>query len=219
VRHRGLLLVLPAAVVALLAAPGALAAAPGAALTVPAQVQASTGANPILNIAFSYPEVTPFCTVGVDFTWDGATWLSEFPSKNGALCVAAGNNATAPTGHVAAGAHQVCGSAGPQFHECKAVTVVVTAGSAKPAPGGAPATNPGGVAAVPVSGQAATPIPTQAPAGPVPAAITRLPRETATGAVLLAVGLAGLLVVGGRRLLLRGRRRRTPPLPSPSQRR
>jgi hypothetical protein len=205
--------------VALLAAPGAQAA-PGASLTVPAQVQANAGANPILKVTFSYPEVTPFCTVGVDFTWDGATWLSEFPSKSGALCVAAGNNATAPTGHVAAGAHQVCGSAGPQFHDCKAVTVVVAAGTAKPAPGSsAPATNPGSVAAAPAPGQAATPIPTQAPTGPVPAAITRLPRETATGAVLLAIGLAGLLVVGARRLLLRGRRRRTPPLPSPSQRR
>lgn len=49
--------------------------------------------------------------------------------------------------------------------------------------------------------------------------MTRYPRQTATGAILLAVGLAGLVVLFGRRTFLRLRRRRTTPLPSPGARR
>ena len=211
-RYRGLVFVVPAACLAMLGSPTVEAAA-GAALTIPAQVQASAGANPVLSqVSFSYPEVTPFCTVGVDFTWDGAAWLSEFPSKNGTLCVASGANAKAPTGHGGAGAHQVCGNAGVQFRDCKSINVVVAAGA--PAP-----TQAAGQPAAPTA-PAAQPVPTQQPAATGPVAIVRqYPRQTATGLVLLAVGLAGLTVLFGRRLLLRGRRRRTPPLPSPGQRR
>jgi hypothetical protein len=212
VRKRGLFLVAPAACLAMIAAPGAQAA-PGATLTVPAQVQTSQGANPVLQMTFTYPEATPFCTGGVDFTWDGAAWLSELPTKKGDLCVATGANARAPTGHGGAGAHQVCGSAGPQFRDCKQVNVVVAAGAA-PAPAAAPP------APAPAAAPAATAAPAQAPINAAPASIaSRYPKETVTGLVLLAVGLAGLAALFGRRLLVRLRRRKSTPLPDPGQRR
>lgn len=195
--------------------PALAAADASATLTVPAQVQTAAGASPMIQPSFSYPEATPFCTVGVDFTWDGGNWLTEFPNKNGALCVATGINMAAPDGHGGAGAHEVCASAGPRFKDCKQVTVVVTAG--KPAPASA---NPAAPAAQPPSQAAPAAIPSDAPA---PRIVTRTanrlpPESRVAGLVLLAAGVMGLLLVLGRRVLLR-RRRRPTPLPTPGGRR
>jgi hypothetical protein len=222
VRYRGLLLVVPAACLGALA-PAATSAASGATLTVPSQVQAGPGASPVVGPSFSYPEATPFCTVGVVFTWDGANWLSELPTKNGSLCVAAGVSAPAPSGHGAAGAHQVCGSAGAQLRDCKTVTVVAVA-NATPTPSSAAA--PGIGAPVP-SASAAVSLPRVTPAvqpptpvvQPLTSAVSHLPAHSTAGLVLLAVGIAGLLAIGMRRVLLLLRRRRATPLPSPDQRR
>ena len=120
--YRGLVLAVSIAALGGLT-PAAASADAGATLTVPAQVQASASAAAVVQPSFTYPEATPFCTVGVDFTWDGGAWLSEFPTKNGALCVAGGVNASAPAGHEGAGTHEVCGSAGPRYRDCKNVSV------------------------------------------------------------------------------------------------
>lgn len=212
--YRGLVAALSVACAVALLPTAAAAADPGATLTVPAQVQAAAGASPMVQASFTYPEATPFCTVGVDFTWDGGNWLSEFPNKNGPLCVATGINMAAPDGHSGAGAHEVCASAGPRFKDCKQVTVVVTGGkpapaSANPAPTRQPATQ-----AAPAL------IPSDAPAHRVVTqTANRLPPESrAAGLLLLAVGVVGLLLVLGRRALLR-RRRRPTPLPTRGDRR
>jgi len=222
VRHLGLVLAISAACLASLT-PAAASAANGATLTVPAQVQASTTVAAVVQPSFSYPEPTPFCTVGVDFTWDGGTWLAEFPTKQGGLCVAGGVNASAPAGHNGAGSHQVCASAGPQYQDCKAVSIVVVAGSAAPA-----TPKPSGLGVPPAATAAPTQtaqplqIPANAPAPRiVTAAVNNLsPEQRLVGLALLAVGVLGLLAIVGRRLFLRLRRRpaalpspRTPPRP------
>lgn len=195
----------------------AAAADSGATLTIPAQVQAPAGASAMVQPSFSYPEATPFCTVGVDYTWDGLTWLSEFPNKNGPLCVATGVNMAAPDGHNGAGAHEICGSAGPRFRDCKKITVVVAAGSA-------PATaKPNGGAAAPAAQPTEAPIlliPSDAPAPRiVTQAANSLPAQSrVAGLVLLAVGVVGLLLILARRLVLK-RRRQPTPLPTPGSRR
>lgn len=217
-RHHGLVLaILIACLVGL--TPAAAWADNGATLTVPAQVQASATAAAVLQPSFSYPEPTPFCTVGVDFTWDGGEWLSEFPAKNGSLCVAGGVNASAPADHGGAGSHQVCAMAGPRFRDCKTVAVVLVTGSAVPA---TPA--PSGLAAAPppTATQAIPPgsvrIPATASSPRTPTAVENglSPQERLMGVALLAVGVLGLLAIAGRRILL-GRRRKPASLPSPNQ--
>lgn len=215
-RYRGLLFAIPVAGLVALATPAVAAADNGAALTIPAQVQAPAGSSPMVQPSFSYPEATPFCTVGVDFTWDGGSWLAEFPNKNGGNCVATGINMAAPDGHAGAGSHEVCGSAGPRFRDCKKITVVVAAGSA-------PAT------AKPDAGAPAQAAPSQAPPPLIPAdapapkivtqAANSLPQQSrVVGLALLAIGAAGLLLIVGRRLVMK-RRRRPTPLPTPGGRR
>lgn len=211
-RYRGLVLAVSFAWLAGLA-PVLASAANGASLTVPAQVQATASAAAVVQPSFSYPEATPFCTVGVDFTWDGGSWLSEFPTKNGGLCVAGGVNAPAPVGKSTAGSHQVCASAGVQFRDCKSLSVVLVAGTpATPRPSGL---------AVPAPAPTQAPLPALAPtatAAPrgVAAAVDRLsPEQRLIGLALLAVGLAGLLVILGRRFLLSRRRKPAAALPSP----
>jgi hypothetical protein len=197
--------------------PAAAWADNGATLTVPAQVQASATTAAVLQPSFSYPEPTPFCTVGVDFTWDGSEWLSEFPTKNGSLCVAGGVNASAPAGQGGTGSHQVCAMAGPRYRDCKAVAVVLVADSAVPA---TPA--PSGLAAAPppTATQAVPPGPVQVPSNApairtVNAVVNGLsPQQRLIGVALVAVGVLGLLAIAVRRLLL-GRRRKAAPLPSP----
>jgi hypothetical protein len=214
VRHLGLVLAISAACLASLT-PAAASAANGATLTVPPQVQASATTAAVVQPSFSYPEPTPFCTVGVDFTWDGDSWLSEFPTKQAGLCVAGGVNASAPAGHSGAGSHQVCASAGPQYSDCKPVSVVLVTGSAAPA---TPKPSGLGVPPGPVLAptQTAQQIPSNAPAPrAVTAAFNNLsPEQRLVGLALLVVGVTGLLAIGGRRLLLR-LRRRPPALPSP----
>jgi hypothetical protein len=215
VEHRGLIAVVSIACSAALT-PAVATADPGATLTVPAQVQAAAGTSPMIQPSFTYPEATPFCTVGVDFTWDGGAWLSEFPNKDGGLCVATGINMAAPDGKGGAGAHEICASAGPRFKDCKKITVVVAAG--KPAPASA---NPAAPAQPAAPTQAAPAlIPSDAPAPRVVTqAADRLPPESrVAGLALLGVGVLGLLLILGRRLLLR-RRRRPTPLPTPGGRR
>jgi hypothetical protein len=221
VRHLGLVLAISAACLASLT-PAAASAANGATLTVPAQVQASASAAAVVQPSFSFPEPTPFCTVGVDFTWDGGTWLSEFPTKQGNLCVAGGVNASAPAGHSGAGSHQVCASAGPQYQDCKAVMVVLVAGSAAPA-----TPRPSGLGAppapAPAATQAAQPLQARSNAGAprIVTAVNNLSLEQRlVGLALLVVGVLGLLAIVGRRLVLRLRRKpaalpspRTPPRP------
>jgi hypothetical protein len=183
-------------------------------------VQASATAAAVVQPSFSFPESTPFCTVGVDFTWDGGNWLSEFPTKQGALCVAGGVNASAPAGHSGAGDHQVCASAGPQYRDCKAVSVVLVAGSAVPA-----TPKPSGLGVPPAAAlaptQSAQPlqIPSNAPAPRiVTAAVNNLsPEQRLVGLVLLVVGVLGLLAILGRRFVLR-LRRKPAALPSPGSR-
>jgi len=213
VRHRGLLSAAPVLCLAALV-PATAAAASGATLTVPAQVQASPGVSPKLQPVFSYPESTPFCTVGVDFTWDGGSWLSALPIKNGTLCVVSGLSAAVPSGHDGAGAHQVCGSAGPQYRDCKTVTVVLVAAS----PGGpAPrstASNPTTLPPLVIHSPSAVPAGTP-DAGSLANAVQSLPASSRAGLILLAVGVAGLLALLVRRLALRLVRRRRTPLPSP----
>jgi hypothetical protein len=216
VRHRGLVLAVSTACLASLT-PAVASAANGATLTVPAQVQASATAAAVVQPSFTYPEPTPFCTVGVDFTWDGGAWLSEFPTKQGNLCVAGGVNASAPAGHSSAGSHQVCASAGPQYTDCKAVSVVLVAGSAVPA-----TPRPSGLSAPPAPvtapTQSAAPllIPSDAPAPRiVTAAVNNLsPEQRLVGLALLVIGVLGLLGIVGRRFFLR-LRRKPPALPSP----
>jgi len=216
VRHPGLVLAISTACLAGLA-PLAASADNGATLTVPDQVQASATTAAVVQPSFTFPEPTPFCTVGVDFTWDGGAWLSEFPTKNGALCVAGGVNASVPAGHGGAGSHQVCASAGPRYRDCKAVSVVLVAGSAAPA-----TPPPSGLPLVPSSlpAQAAQPAPLQVPSsGPartgLTATVNRLSmQQRLLGAALLAVGVLGLLAVAGRRVLIR-LRRKPAALPSP----
>lgn len=214
-RHRGLLLAVPLALSAALAHTAARAAS-GATLTIPAQVQAAPGARPMLRPSFSYPEATPFCTMGVDFTWDGVPWLSEFPSKSGSLCLASDIDALAPAGHGGAGAHEVCASAGPQYRDCKTVTVVLVSGLATPSPGPSPRST-GSAAPTTLAPVLAAPSATPA-AGPLAPIAGRLPAQSSTGLILLAVGGLGLLLVLVRRLLRR-RRHRPRPLPSPDNRR
>jgi len=212
VPHRGL--VLAVSIACLVGSTPAVASADnGATLTVPAQVQTSANTAPVVQPSFSYPEPTPFCTVGVDFTWDSSAWLSEFPTKNGSLCVAGGINASAPAEHGSPGSHQVCASAGPRYTDCKSVAVVLAAGSAAPA-----TARPGGVAPAPTPTQAAQPlqIPSDAPAPRVvTAAVNSLsPTQRLIGLTLLAVGVLGLLGIVGRRVVL-SRRRKPLALPSP----
>jgi len=212
VPHRGL--VLAVSIACLVGSTPAVASADnGATLTVPAQVQTSANTAPVVQPSFSYPEPTPFCTVGVDFTWDSSAWLSEFPTKNGSLCVAGGINASAPAEHGSPGSHQVCASAGPRYTDCKTVAVVLVAGSAAPA-----TARPGGVAPAPTPTQAAQPlqIPSDAPAPRVvTAAVNSLsPTQRLIGLTLLAVGVLGLLGIVGRRVVL-SRRRKPLALPSP----
>jgi hypothetical protein len=209
VRHLGLVLAIAAACLACLT-PAAASAANGATLTIPAQVQASATTAAVVQPSFTYPEPTPFCTVGVDFTWDGDSWLSEFPTKQGSLCVAGGVNASAPAGHGGAGSHQVCASAGPQYRDCKAVSIVLVTGSAAPV-----TPRPSGVgvppAPAPAPVQTAQPlqIPTNAPAPRiVTTAVNNLsPEQRLVGLALLVVGVLGLLAIAGRRVLLRLRRK------------
>jgi hypothetical protein len=212
VRYPGLVVVVSIACLAGFA-PALASAATGGTLTVPAQVQASASAAAVVQPSFAYPEATPFCTVGVDFTWDGGPWISEFPTKNGGLCVAGGVNAPAPAGKSTAGSHQICASAGVQFRDCKPLAVVIVAGTpATPRPSGL-------VGPAPAATQA--PLPAQAPtATPAPkgvaAAVDRLsPQQRLLGLALLAVGLVGLLAIGGRRFLLTRRRKPAAALPSP----
>ncbi|TMC11917.1 MAG: hypothetical protein E6J41_04495 [Chloroflexi bacterium] len=169
------------------------------------------------------PEPTPFCTVGVDFTWDGATWLSEFPNKNGDLCVAGGVNASAPAGHSTAGAHQVCASAGPRFKDCKSLAVVLVTGAAPATP------KPSGLAGAPAPAAAPTAAPTLAPEpgplaipsnAPAPAAVRAAvnnlsPQQRELGLALFTVGVLGLLAIAGRRYLLSRRSKPAAALPSP----
>jgi hypothetical protein len=216
VRYRGLVLAVLVACLAGLT-PALASAANGATLTVPAQVQANTSAAAVVQPSFSYPEATPFCTVGVDFTWDGGSWISEFPTKNGALCVAGGVNAPVPAGKSTAGSHQVCASAGVQFKDCKALSVVIVAGT--------PVTpKPSGLTATPTAAanQAPTPLPAQVvptatPAIPgVAGAVERLsPEQRLLGLALFAVGVLGLLTILARRFLLGRRRKPAGALPSP----
>lgn len=213
-RHRGLVLAISTACLASLT-PTLASAANGATLTVPAQVQASTSTAAVVQPSFTFPEPTPFCTVGVDFTWDGGAWLSEFPTKQGALCVAGGVNASAPSGRSGAGSHEVCASAGPQYRDCKAVSIVLVAGSAVPA---TPRPSGLGVPPVPAATQTAQPlqIPSNAPAPRiVTTTVNNLsPEQRLVGLALLVVGVLGLLAIGGRRFLLR-LRRKPAALPSP----
>lgn len=217
-RYRGLLFAIPVVCLVALMTPAGAAADPGATLTIPAQVQAPAGSSPMVQPSFSYPEATPFCTVGVDFTWDGGNWLAEFPNKNGAQCVATGINMAAPEGHASAGSHEICGSAGPRFRDCKKITVVVAAGSA-------PATakpNVGAPAQAGAPAQSAPPplIPSDAPAPRiVTQAANSLPQQSrVVGLALLAIGVVGLLLIVGRRFVMK-RRRRPTPLPTPGARR
>jgi hypothetical protein len=215
VRYRGLVLAVSIGCLVGLT-PIVAAADNGATLTVPAQVQASTSTAPVVQPSFTYPEPTPFCTVGVDFTWDGGSWLSEFPTKNGALCVAGGVNASAPAGRGTAGSHQLCASAGPRYRDCKAVAVVLVAGAAPPTP------RPSGFAPVPAptAAPAQAPQPLQIPSNvPAPRAVTAAvnnlsPEQRLIGLALLTVGVLGLLAIVGRRLVL-SRRRKPAALPSP----
>lgn len=222
-RYRGLVVAIAAACFVVLT-PVVASADNGATLVVPAQVQASTSAAAVVQPSFTYPEPTPFCTVGVDFTWDGATWLSEFPNKNGDLCVAGGVNASAPAGHSTAGAHQVCASAGPRFKDCKSLAVVLVTGAAPATP------KPSGLAGAPAPAPAAAPtaaptlapepgplaIPSNAPApAAVRAAVNNLsPQQRELGLALFTVGVLGLLAIAGRRYLL-SRRKPAAALPSP----
>jgi hypothetical protein len=209
VRHPCLVLAISTACLAGLT-PLAASADNGATLTVPDQVQASATRAAVVQPSFTFPEPTPFCTVGVDFTWDGGTWLSEFPTKNGALCVAGGVNASVPAGHGGAGSHQVCASAGPRYRDCKTVAVVLVAGSAVPA-----TPRPSGLPLVPPTGPtaAAQPAPLQIPpSAPAPRVVTTAvnglsPRQRILGVALLAVGVLGLLAIAGRRVVLRLRRK------------
>jgi hypothetical protein len=220
--HRGLFLCIPAAgLLALVPAAGSADA--GATLTVPDQVQASQNAAAVVQPTFSYPEATPFCTVGVDFTWDGASWLSEFPTKNGGLCVAGGVNANAPADHTGAGSHQVCGSAGPRYSVCKTISVIITAATApaataRPALSPAQAGAPGATAAAAQVGQA---VPAggaaRAPTG-VAAAVDDLTQRWVLGAAPLALGILVLAAIAGRWVILR-RRKKATALPSPQVRR
>jgi hypothetical protein len=216
VRYRGLVFAVSIVGAIALTPVAAAAADAGATLTVPAQVQAAAGASAAVQPSFSFPEATPFCTVGVDYTWDGVAWLSEFPSKNGALCVATGVNKEAPDGHNGAGSHEICGSAGPRFKDCKKVTVVLAAGAAP-----ATAKPNGGTPAQAAPSQAPPPlIPSDVPA---PRIITQaansLPQQSRTvGLVLLGIGVVGLVAILGRRLILK-RRRQPTPLPTPGTRR
>jgi hypothetical protein len=224
VTYRGLFFTAFAVAIALVATlTAAWAAEAAATLTVPAQVQTTSSATVKVQPSFSFPEATPFCTVGVDYTWDGVAWLSEFPTKDGALCVAGGVTAPALDGHTAAGQHQVCASAGPRFKDCKTLTIVVSAAgapaTAQPGGAGASANQPAAPAA---SAPAAQPgpllIPSDAPAPrAVAAAVNSLPAEQrVAGLALLSVGVLGLLAILGRRLLL-SRRRKPTPLPAPSR--
>jgi hypothetical protein len=209
VRNFGLVLAISAACLAS-PTPSAASAANGATLTVPAQVQASATTAAVVQPSFSYPEPTPFCTVGVDFTWDGTTWLSEFPTKQSGLCVAGGVNASAPADHSGAGSHQVCASAGPQYRDCKAVSIVLVAGSAVPV-----TPRPSGIGVPPAPAPAATQtaqplqIPSNAPAPRiVTAAVNNLsPEQRLVGLALLVAGVLGLLAIVGRRFLIRLRRK------------
>jgi hypothetical protein len=220
-RYRGILFAVVGAGLTAMA-PAVVTADAGATLTVAGQVQAAAGTKPVVQPSFSYPEATPFCTVGVDFTWDGGAWASEFPTKNGALCVAAGVNLPAPNGKNGAGPHQVCASAGQRFRDCKNVTVVLSAqaapapaagaSSGSPAQAGAPAGN--AVAPAPASTSNAP-----APARAIAAATHLLPVQVSIGIVVLVIGLIGLLAVLARRVLLRGRARPKAALPSPDRRR
>ncbi|HSR21946.1 MAG TPA: hypothetical protein VLW53_00235 [Candidatus Eisenbacteria bacterium] len=219
-KRRGLVTAVWIACLAVLTPAISAAADPGATLTVPAQVQAASGSSPMVQPSFTYPEATPFCTVGVDFTWDGAAWMSTFPSKNGALCVASGISIAAPAGRGGAGAHEICGSAGPRFRDCKTITVVT--GQAAPASAAPTGTGPQSSAparSAPAQ-SALAPIPSGAPAQRVVTqAVNGLPAQSrVAGLVVLAVGALGLLLILGRRLLLR-RRRRSTPLPTPGDRR
>jgi hypothetical protein len=228
VRYHGLVFAVPVAMVAALVLAVAASADAGASLTVPAQVQAASGSDLQVQPSFSFPESTPFCTVGVDFTWDGANWLSEFPNKNGELCVAGGVKSAPPEGKAGAGAHQICGSAGPRFKECKTVTVLAAAGgqqaqaSAKPNPGSPAQQAPAGTGqAAPAPGQAEPSAQQSAPAGPaivVDAANRLSPESRTAGLVILGVGVLGLLLVLARRMIA-SRRRRATPLPTPGERR
>lgn len=225
-RYHGLVFAVP--VVCLVALAPAVAAAADAtgSLTVPAQVQAASGSDPMVQPSFSFPEATPFCTVGVDFTWDGASWLSEFPNKNGELCVAGGVKSAPPEGHAGAGSHEICGSAGPRFKECKTITVLAASGGQQAQASAKP--NAGTPAQAPAPGQAQSAAPATSPgaasvlpgAPPIVAeAANRLSPESRTaGLVLLGVGVLGLLLVLGRRLIA-SRRQKPTPLPSPNDRR
>lgn len=218
-RYRNFVLgVLGAGLLALV--PGLVSAA-GATLTVPVQVQSNAGASPVVQPSFSYPEATPFCTVGVDFTWDGAAWVSEFPTKNGELCVASGVNIAAPAGHFGAGAHQVCGSAGPQFKDCKTVTVVASSQPAPKTSGGADGGPAPAQQAPATTSTAATPTPVSANA-PAPeraiALATHLPVQAGIGLVVLVIAVIAAAAVLMRQLALR-RSRKAPSLPSPGVRR
>lgn len=219
-RYHGLVLAACTAWLAALTPAVASAADASATLSIPAQVQAPAGASAMVQPSFTYPEATPFCTVGVDYTWDGAAWLSEFPNKNGELCVATGVNMAAPDGHNGAGSHEICGSAGPRFRDCKKITLVIAAGSA-------PATAKPTVGGTTQQQQQQQPaqsapllIPSDAPAPQiVREAANRLPAESrVAGLVLLAVGVVGLLLIIGRRLIMQ-RRRQPTPLPTPNSRR
>lgn len=216
-KHRGLVTAVSIACLAALTPAIPAAADPGATLTVPAQVQAAGGSSPMVQPAFTYPEATPFCTVGVDFTWDGVAWLSAFPSKNGALCVASGIDIAAPDGHGAAGAHEICGAAGPRLRDCKKITVVVTS-QAAPRSAGSTGTAPAQSSAPAQSAPAPVPSGAPAPRNVTQAANRLPPRSRVAGLVLLAVGVVGLLLIAGRRFLL-GRLRRSTPLPTPGGRR
>lgn len=219
--YRGLVLAVSIAALGGLT-PAAASADAGATLTVPAQVQASASAAAVVQPSFTYPEATPFCTVGVDFTWDGGAWLSEFPTKNGALCVAGGVNASAPAGHEGAGTHEVCGSAGPRYRDCKNVSVVLVSGGTAPAtPRPSGLALPAPAAAAPSQAHEAQPlqIPSNATAPrALTAAVNSLsPQQRLLGLALLTVGVLGLLAILARRLLL-SRRRKPAALPSPGGR-
>lgn len=219
-RYHGLVFAACTAWLAALTPAVASAADAGATLTIPPQ--AAAGASAMVQPSFSYPEATPFCTVGVDYTWDGATWLSEFPTKNGELCVATGVNMAAPDGHNGAGAHEICGSAGPRFRDCKKITLTIAAGSA-PAPtkpnAGTPA-QPGQQPQAPAAQTGPLLIPSNAPAPRiVREAANSLPLQSRiAGLALLGIGVVGLLLIIGRRLIMQ-RRRQPTPLPTPDRRR
>jgi hypothetical protein len=206
--------------------PAVATADAGATLTVAGQVQAAADARPVLQPTFTFPEATPFCTVGVDFTWDGGSWVSEFPTKDGALCVATGVNLAAPNGKNGAGQHQVCASAGVRFKDCKTVTVVLN-GQAAPgtaasaAPGSTvPGLTPPDANAAPAPAASNDPIANApAPARAIAAATHLLPVQVSIGIVVLAIGVIALVALLTRRMLLRGRARAKAALPSPDQRR